>query len=466
MDKIFKISIVIPIYNTEKYLQETINCIIYQTIGFLDNIQLILVDDYSTDNSQILCENYQSMYPENIKYIRLEKNCGVSAARNVGLTMAKGKYITFLDSDDLWSLNAMEKAIQFLEDHEAEIDMVSANIEFFDGWCQSHVCNIELEKSRIIDIHMEYKKIRSNGPVAVIKTEIAKKYCFDESQSCWEDTKYINQIILRKQKYGMLADVKYYYRRRKSQNSASQLYTKNKNYYLHDLMSFYKGIYDESMKQCGQYVPMVQYLLAYALAYRFAEPITILNESEQKQYDNIRKEILDHIEDKYLQEVTNVDFLSKWKMLAFKYDLNVQEEIEKCQKKNQDIHWLCERIERISKNYHTLRKWFELKQDNKNIALYFQKNGYYTIAIYGMSDLGVYLWKELENSGVQVLYGIDRRAEQLKINLPVLQIEDNLPEVDIIIVTAVYFFNMIDDALRKKVNCSVLSLEDVLYSVE
>ena len=107
-----------------------------------------------------------------------------------------------------------------------------------------------------------------------------------------------------------------------------------------------------------------------------------------------------------------------------------------------------------------------MKQDNKNIALYFQKNGYYTIAIYGMSDLGVYLWKELENSGVQVLYGIDRRAEQLKINLPVLQIEDNLPEVDIIIVTAVYFFNMIDDALRKKVNCSVLSLEDVLYSVE
>ena len=78
----------------------------------------------------------------------------------------------------------------------------------------------------------------------------------------------------------------------------------------------------------------------------------------------------------------------------------------------------------------------------------------------------MYLLNELANSSVQVSYGIDRRAEKLELGFPVLTIEDALPKVDVIIVTAVYFFREIDVQLRQKVPCPVISLEDVLYTIE
>ena len=79
--------------------------------------------------------------------------------------------------------------------------------------------------------------------------------------------------------------------------------------------------------------------------------------------------------------------------------------------------------------------------------MYFEKNGYFQIAVYGMSDLGIYLLEELEASRVQIVYGIDRQAEKAAekiatgrlVGIPVYKPEDELPEADVIIVTAVYF---------------------------
>ena len=92
-----KISTVIPVYNTEEYLEKCINSIIKQTIGF-KNIELIIVNDGSPDNSKDIIEKYQKKY-ENIKYIYKE-NGGQASARNLGLKEATGEYISFVDSDD------------------------------------------------------------------------------------------------------------------------------------------------------------------------------------------------------------------------------------------------------------------------------------------------------------------------------------------------------------------------------
>ena len=95
----YKISTIIPVYNVEPYLEETIKSIIHQTIGFKKNIQLILINDGSTDKSETICLKYKKQYPENILYVA-KKNEGVSVARNLGLQFARGNYINFLDSDD------------------------------------------------------------------------------------------------------------------------------------------------------------------------------------------------------------------------------------------------------------------------------------------------------------------------------------------------------------------------------
>lgn len=461
----YNVSIVIPIYNTGQYLKDTLTDLSNQSIGF-ENIQVILVNDGSTDNSAVICRQFQNEHINNVIYIEFSTNHGVSHARNVGLSKAEGKYITFWDSDDLWSLNAMERAVSFLEKNENEIDLVSANIEYFDGFHGPHQLNFGLEQDRIIDIHSDYQKIRSTGPVSVIKTAVAKAYCFDTDQSCWEDTKFLNQIILRRQRYGMLADVVYYYRRRKNNNSASQLYTRNKKYYLHDLEALFEGVYRESIKQCGKFVPMMQYLMSYAIGYRFAEGVTILDGAELKKYHEILRSCLSLIEDRYLKEITNVDEIVKWEMLSFKYNIDTRTQMEFWKKREKNRNNLYFRIERMSANYNVLKKWFELKQQGKQITDFFHDNHYKKIIIYGMSDLGIYLTRELSGSDVEVVCGIDRRAGELETGIRTLTMEDDLPDTDAIIITAVYFFDQIEEELRKKTDCPILSMEDVVFTIE
>ena len=91
-----KVSVIVPVYNVEKYLERCINSLVNQT---LQDIEIILVDDGSTDSSKIIIEKYLNLHREKIKYYYKE-NGGLSSARNYGIPYAKGEYIAFLDSDD------------------------------------------------------------------------------------------------------------------------------------------------------------------------------------------------------------------------------------------------------------------------------------------------------------------------------------------------------------------------------
>ena len=110
-----KVSVIIPVYNVEQYLEETILSVVNQTIGF-ENIQMILVNDGSPDNSEEICLKYRDKYPDNILYIKKE-NGGVSSARNLGMEYIQGKYVNFLDSDDKW-----EEKLPKKEEEEGEWD--------------------------------------------------------------------------------------------------------------------------------------------------------------------------------------------------------------------------------------------------------------------------------------------------------------------------------------------------------
>ena len=91
-----KVSVIVPVYNVEKYLERCLRSLITQT---LSEIEIITVDDGSQDNSKKIIEKYIKIYPDKIKYLYKE-NGGLSSARNFGIPYAKGEYIAFLDSDD------------------------------------------------------------------------------------------------------------------------------------------------------------------------------------------------------------------------------------------------------------------------------------------------------------------------------------------------------------------------------
>jgi len=112
-----------------------------------------------------------------------------------------------------------------------------------------------------------------------------------------------------------------------------------------------------------------------------------------------------------------------------------------------------------------MNQWVKVKQEGKNLSEYFVRNGYKKIAIYGMSYAGETLLEELRGSGIEIAYGIDQNASTLYADVDIVSVEDVLDEVDAVVVTAITFFDEIEEKLSQKLDCPIISLEDVLYEI-
>lgn len=106
----YLVSIITPIYNGENYIEECINSVLNQSYK---DIEMIIVDDGSTDDSEIIISKYTNKFSF-IKYIKCYENKGVWAARNIGIENAKGRFISFLDADDLYKKNKIENQMNFM----------------------------------------------------------------------------------------------------------------------------------------------------------------------------------------------------------------------------------------------------------------------------------------------------------------------------------------------------------------
>ncbi len=113
-----KISIIIPIYNSEKYLEKCLNSVMTQK---MDDFEVILVNDGSKDNSQKIVDEFVKNYPDKIKSYSLKENRGQAHARNVGVSYATGEFIAFVDSDDYLEENAYEDIIKTMEEKDIDI---------------------------------------------------------------------------------------------------------------------------------------------------------------------------------------------------------------------------------------------------------------------------------------------------------------------------------------------------------
>ena len=121
-------------------------------------------------------------------------------------------------------------------------------------------------------------------------------------------------------------------------------------------------------------------------------------------------------------------------------------------------------IKKITRYYNILNKWLTLRQQQKTIVEFFEKNGYKTVAIYGMKELGERLVTELENTGIVVKCIIDQNTVVINKNILVLRPDDFIPDVDVVVVTASYYFSEIKKRLKGRVHGDVVSIDDVVYS--
>lgn len=202
-----QISIIVPVYNAEQYLSKCIESIIVQTYK---NWELLLIDDGSPDNSGEICDEYAKR--DNRIRVFHKSNGGVSSARNLGLEMALGEWVTFVDADDWISNNFIENLYKpILSDN---------TIEFVQGGCTNYINN------KIAGIEQQYEYLVSTEPIYVfnhfrgltvsklfklniIRTSELK---FDEQMYTTEDMAFTLDYILHITKYCFISEVGYYYR--------------------------------------------------------------------------------------------------------------------------------------------------------------------------------------------------------------------------------------------------------------
>lgn len=115
--------------------------------------------------------------------------------------------------------------------------------------------------------------------------------------------------------------------------------------------------------------------------------------------------------------------------------------------------------------FHMMNQWVKVKQEGKNLSSFFEKNNYRKVAIYGMSYIGETLLEELKGTEIEVAYGIDKRVLSSHADITIVLPEELPGHVDAIVVTAIDFFDEIEEMLKEKVECPIVSIEDIVFEV-
>lgn len=213
------ISIIVPIYNKEDYLRQCLDSIINQSYT---NFEVLLVNDGSTDSSGIICQEY-SERDSRFRYIE-KKNGGVSSARNLGLELSEGAYITFIDSDDWIEFNYLEVLYNALRENNTDVAISSYKSYYLDGNFYLRVYSSQEEEflrigKRNRDVFLEeFPKLgKLNHDFHCIasklfKRELLESQKFDESINYGEDLYFFFNLYLKIQSIIYVKEATYIYR--------------------------------------------------------------------------------------------------------------------------------------------------------------------------------------------------------------------------------------------------------------
>lgn len=205
--KEIKVSVIVPVYNTGKYLERCLESIVFQT---LNDIEIIIVNDGSVDNSAKIIEKF--LPDKRVIYIKQE-NKGQGAARNKGLGFAKGEYISFIDSDDYIDNDFLEKLYKAAERNEADIaaSSIIRKRETFEKW------RILYEKTSVKEDLNEIFKAVNYPDQSYVWNKLYKKSFLDsinfkfEENVYYEDVTALSYILLNCKKLVCVSDTNYYY---------------------------------------------------------------------------------------------------------------------------------------------------------------------------------------------------------------------------------------------------------------
>lgn len=311
-------SIVVPVYNCEQYLDETIKSLMDQTIGF-DQIEVILVNDGSTDNSAEICRKYASAH-KNVLLFEQE-NKGVSAARNTGLDHCHGLYINFLDSDDKWGKNSFLQTLSFFNKFPS-VKVAAAKERFFGAEKGNHPRNFIFETDRIVDLEKEYYCFPIAAPQTFFRYDSIGDIRFFVGLLHSEDGRFTSEVVMQTLSFGAMKRPTYYYRKRKEAGSATNNIAQTDHYYDDAITFYHDYLIKESIERFGGVKQFIQYSLAYNISWRIKDKaLKELDPEKASAYEQRLRNVLEYIDDNIVAAQTHLTIYQRVNMLCVKYDI-------------------------------------------------------------------------------------------------------------------------------------------------
>ena len=291
-------SVIIPFYNSELYLSDAIESIINQTLNFDDQIQLILIDDGSNDNSLNIAKDYVKRYPENIE-IYSQEHKGVGSARNLALEHISGNYICFLDSDDKLSNNTLKNVKDAFLQYDT--DVVAVPVAFFGRIARDPK---KFSLTGVIDLEKHPDRYLASCSSSFFKKSAIGNNKFDENLVCSEENVFLNKILLKSNKYVYIDNSVYYYRRRLNYTAIRDNILLKKEYYNFRIKNYFIELIDFAKSIHGRVPDFINFLI-----FKHFQDI-LLNKDILDVIDN--NDVLDIFKDlKYILSNVDVDLLYK-----------------------------------------------------------------------------------------------------------------------------------------------------------
>lgn len=321
-----KVNCIVPVYNVARYLPDALNSIFNQTIGF-ENINLVIVNDGSTDETDIVVGVFRRMYPD-IVYLQ-QKNQGVSAARNAGLDFCQenfsASYTCFLDGDDKYSQNQMEVLINFFHKHtqkdemsdELCPDVAFLPIKLFERENTVHYQYriTDRGKTRVIDLNEETTWF-SHVNNAMFKTEAIINERFDENLVISEDASFLLQVLLKTNLAGWHNEG-VYYNLRKRMDESSAIDVANASPAFYERISLYRNEFEEYINTLGRVPRAVQSSRLYDIHWfksRDIDPVKYgINIDTDKALEDI-KYLIQNVDEDLLEQ----NYIPYWFQAFFK----------------------------------------------------------------------------------------------------------------------------------------------------
>lgn len=204
------ISVIIPIYNAELYIEDALNSVFSQTYS---DVECILVDDCGSDSSMDIINRMiaDSAHKDKVRIIRQEKNSGPAAARNIGLRAAKGDYIFFMDSDDYITPECLELHLQKLESTQADFSIGNTRLE---GAKSLHIKTIssDIEKMNPMQAFLQRKWLNSAWNKLFPKQFLIKNNLFFEEGMSYEDIIWSFKLALKSESIAVVPQQTYIYK--------------------------------------------------------------------------------------------------------------------------------------------------------------------------------------------------------------------------------------------------------------